>query len=327
MRPKDVKETLGSAYRLRQPVFVWGPPGVGKSETVAQVAEELGIALIDMRLSLLSEVDLRGIPSVRDNLTTWNPPDFLPRDGKGILFIDEMNLGRPAVLSASYQLILDRKLGDYELPAGWTCVAAGNRQEDRSNVTRMPTALASRFLHVDYEVHVEDWIDWALAHDVSAETIAFIRFRPELLHSFDPRRNERVHPNPRAHVRLDLLLQQGGLPAHLEHGIAAGLLGEAAAAERMAFRKLFLTIPDPHQCLIDPQGSPMPEDPATKYAICGALARIAGDTNFGRLCEYIGRMEPEYQVLAVRDAARLHPEVCKTRAFQEWAARNSEVLM
>jgi hypothetical protein len=170
----------------QQPVFVWGGPGIGKSAVVKQLAEALKITLQDVRALLLDPVDLRGLPFLgNDGRSKWATPEFLPQEGSGILFLDELNAAPAMVQASCYQLVLDRKLGEYTLPEGWAIIAAGNRDSDRGATTRMPTPLRNRFVHLDFEVDVHDWSDWAIHVGIRPEVIAFLRFRPELLSAFD----------------------------------------------------------------------------------------------------------------------------------------------
>ena len=189
MRPSQVSASLTHLIKRQRPAFLWGPPGAGKSDVVAEIAKDLGLELRDVRLNLLDPVDLKGFPVVKGagakQQMSFVPPDFLPTKGKGILFLDEMNSAPRAVQAAAYQLILNRKIGEYELPVGWAVVAAGNRAGDRAVVNDMPSALANRLVHIDFEVDVDDWYDWALQHGVSDLTRAFIKFRPALLHRLD----------------------------------------------------------------------------------------------------------------------------------------------
>jgi MoxR-like ATPase len=179
MKPSRVYEVLSQLIVNNWPVFIWGPPGVGKSSIVAQLAKEKGLELFDIRASLLDPTDLRGIPHVDNGIARWAPPSFLPheKNSNGLLFFDELNAAPPLVQASLYQLTLDRRVGEYELPEGWRIVAAGNRAEDSSIVYRMPAALANRFVHLDFEVNVDDWVAWALDHQVDPMVIAFIRTR------------------------------------------------------------------------------------------------------------------------------------------------------
>ena len=157
MKPSRVQEVLGQLLKKKWPVFLWGPPGVGKSSVVRQVVEEQKWELRDVRASLLDPTDLRGIPSVNEGTAHWAPPSFLPNDpdSKGVLFFDELNAAPPLVQASLYQLTLDRRIGEYVLPKGWRILAAGNRAEDRSVVYRMPAALSVLY-HLDFEADFDD---------------------------------------------------------------------------------------------------------------------------------------------------------------------------
>lgn len=327
MKPSQVKLSLLAAIKARRPVFLWGPPGVGKSQVVAQVAAAGGLDLIDVRAVLLDPVDLRGLPHINgDGQAHWAIPDFLPKDGQGIMFLDELNAAPPLVQAACYQLILDRKLGEYCLPDGWSIVAAGNRETDRAVTSRMSSALANRFIHINFDVDLQDWIEWALSSGIRIENIAFIRFRPGLLHQFDPQRNERSFPSPRTWEYVSDVLNVN--PDHdIEFELISGIVGDGAAAEFLGFLRIFRDLPDPDGVLVDPQGSAVPSDPSALYAISGALARKASPSNFGRVMEYAARLPQEFSVLIVRDSVKLNPDVQKTRAFIEWSSSHSEVLI
>jgi MoxR-like ATPase len=187
MKPSDIASSLQLLAQIQKPAFVWGPPGVGKSQIVAQVAALLGIRLIDIRAILLDPVDLRGLPTVEQGRAAWATPAFLPEDGSGILFLDELNAAPPLVQAACYQLVLDRAVGEYRLPDGWTVFAAGNREGDRAVTSRMSSALANRFVHLVFEPDLDDWSRWAMGPgDLRPEVVAFLRWRPELLHHFEP---------------------------------------------------------------------------------------------------------------------------------------------
>jgi len=326
MKPSVVKDALKQCIAAKRPTHIWGPPGVGKSEIVAQIAKELDLELTDVRAVLLDPVDLRGLPKINDDgMAHWCPPAFLPKDGKGILFLDELNAAPPLVQAACYQLILDRKLGEYVLPEEWVILAAGNRETDRAVTSRMSSALANRFVHIYFDVDVNDWIDWALGNGITTELIAFIRFRPELLHSFDPKKNEKAFPTPRSWEFVSDVLQAGS--SNIEYELASGIVGEGASTELMAFLKIYRNLPNPDVILLDPSAGEIPQDPATLYAICGSLANKASDQNFGRVVEYSNRLPDEFSVLLIRDAVKRDNQLSLTRAFIEWTSVHSEILI
>lgn len=327
MTPNQIKASLRTLVPLQQPVFLWGAPGVGKSQVVAQVAEELGRELTDIRAVLLDPVDLRGLPSVNnDGIAHWCPPAFLPTQGEGVLFLDELNAAPPLVQAACYQLVLDRKVGEYTLPDGWTVVAAGNRETDRAVTHRMPSALANRFVHLDFSVDVETWLEWAEQRELAEEVRAFIRFRPNLLHDFDPKKSEKAFPSPRSWEFAARIIAARPEP-DVELSLLKGTVGPGAAIEFAGFSKLFRQLPDPEVIIKDPESAEIPEEPATLYALCEALAKKAGDNTADSIIAYASRLPSEFGVLLVRDSVKTHRGVAESPAFSRWATANSDVLL
>jgi len=331
MNSIQIADSLKTLTAIQRPAFLWGKPGVGKSSVMKQVADELGYSFIDIRLSQYDPVDLRGLPKVNGNGEThWATPANLPnekRDGKnGILFLDEMN-GAPQLVQASaYQLILDRGLGEYRLPDGWTVHAAGNREGDKGVTSRMPLPLANRFVHLFFGVDNAAWKKWAFDADVITEVIAFLDFRPELLSVFDPSSGEKAFPSPRSWEFVSDIVRAGP-DAAVEYALIAGTIGQAAAAELLGFLRIFRQLPSPDTVLLDPKGASVPTDPATLYALCGALARKASQSNFDRIAQYAERIPPEYQVCLVTGSVQHEPEVQHTRAFIEWNSKNADVMI
>ncbi|MCY4406428.1 MAG: hypothetical protein OXC15_08670, partial [Rhodospirillaceae bacterium] len=181
LRPSELAATLKILVEARQPVMVWGGPGCGKSEVAQQVAAEGGRVYCDVRALLLDPVDLRGIPwRDNDNRTRWAPPEFLPPSTSTDLWLvnlEELPSGVPMVQAALFQLVRDRKCGEYELPEGASLMACGNRESDRGVTHRMPTPLASRFVHLEIKVDVTDWCAWAAAAGIAPEVLFYIQMR------------------------------------------------------------------------------------------------------------------------------------------------------
>ena len=219
---------------VRLAVMLWGAPGVGKSSIVAQVAAAHDLEFIDVRLSQLAPTDLRGLPVAEDGVAKWFAPEFLPRCGRGVLFMDEINMAAPTMQGIAQQLILDRKVGSYTLPEGWFVWAAGNRREDRASVFEMPAPLANRFLHLEVNADFESFKRYAYRCKISERVIAFLSFRPNLLHALDTKNP--AWPSPRSWEMASRLLS-----ANLEISPA---VGDGAAAEFAAFEKVYAALPD-----------------------------------------------------------------------------------
>ncbi|MEM9538231.1 MAG: MoxR family ATPase [Cyanobacteria bacterium P01_E01_bin.42] len=274
MTPSELKIYLSQLIRKKLPMstMIWGAPGIGKSSIVAQVSRKYKIDFIDVRLSQLAPTDLRGLPVAVDGLSKWYPPEFLPREGKGILFLDELNMAPPAMQGMAQQLILDRKVGSYEVPKGWFVWAAGNRKEDRAAVFDMPSPLANRFLHLHVSPDFESFKGYAIAAEVHEQIIAFLSFRPTLLHQLDPR--QPAWPSPRSWVMASQL--------HRCNLDVAGAIGEETSAEFKAYLAVYENLPDLERILSGSGASiPFPTEPSVRYATTIGLAIRADDADRG----------------------------------------------
>ncbi|MEH2127974.1 ATP-binding protein [Nostoc sp.] len=272
MTPSDLKAYLDNLIRknLQISTMIWGPPGIGKSSIVAQIAQEYDIDFVDVRLSQLAPTDLRGLPVAEDGISKWYPPEFLPRGGKGILFLDELNMAPPAMQGVAQQLILDRKVGSYVVPSGWFVWAAGNRKEDRAAVFDMPAPLANRFLHLEAQADFDSFKAYALETGVHEQIIAFLSFRPTLLHKIDPQ--QPAWPSPRSWEMASAL-------HHAELDITPAV-GVATATEFQAFIQLYKTLPNLTPILAGKGDRiPWPQEPSTKYATAIGLTVRATDAN------------------------------------------------
>ncbi|MBC6714762.1 AAA family ATPase [Aurantimonas sp. DM33-3] len=309
------------------PVFLWGAPGVGKSDTVRQIANDRDIPMIDFRAILRDPVDLRGLPSVNGDTAKWLAPDDLPRadrDGEeGIFFMDELNAAPASVQAACFGLVLDRKVGEYRLPEGWRIIAAGNRQADRAAAQRMPTALANRFAHIDIEPDVESFSAWAFKNNVDPMVVAFVRFRSGLLHNMEGN-DLRAFPTPRAWSQVAKI---ANAPEALRLSLVTGLVGEGAAAEFEGFVRVYKDLPSLDLVLANPTGAPLVKDPAAKYAISAGLARKVDRKTFGAAMAYTSRISREFNIMMVIDAVRRDPGLSHTQAFTTWATENQDVTL
>lgn len=270
MNPADLTTFLGTLVSngVKLSTMIWGPPGIGKSSIVAQVAAAHGLECIDLRLSQLAPTDLRGLPVAENGRSHWYPPEFLPSAGAGVLFLDEINMAPPTMQGMAQQLILDRKVGSYQVPDGWFIWAAGNREEDRAAVFDMPAPLANRFLHVDVAPDFENFKSYALARGLHEHVIAFLSFRPALLHRSDVL--QPAWPSPRS-WEMASQLHAIGLDV-------AAAVGAAAAVEFNAFAGLYSQLPDLDRILAGAgDDTPFPEEPSVRYATTVGLTARAAD--------------------------------------------------
>lgn len=253
---------------IRTPLFIWGAPGIGKSQVVHHVAQRHGLPVTDVRLSQLMPGDIRGLP-VADHTSrqsVFYPPDFLPSapDARGILFLDEFNQAPPAMQGITQQLILDRRVGNYQLPPGIAIIAAGNRKQDRTTVYDLPAPVANRFLHITLTVDLSCWRRYAQQSNVHEHILAFLAFRgDDLLHKMTT--DSPAWPSPRSWMMANDLYQQG-LPVELA-------VGSGCAVEFDAFTEIYQSLPDIDRIL---QGKAtaanrFPTDPSARWATITAL--------------------------------------------------------
>jgi ATPase family associated with various cellular activities (AAA) len=272
MNPEDLKTYLDRLItnNLKISTMIWGAPGIGKSSIVSQLATTHQLEFIDIRLSQLAPTDLRGLPVAEDGISKWFPPEFLPQQGCGVLFLDEINMAPPAMQGMAQQLILDRRVGSYLVPDGWFVWAAGNRKEDRAGVFDMPAPLANRFLHLQVEPDFESFKAYALGIGIHEQIIAFLSFRPSLLHKIDPQ--QPAWCSPRSWMMANSL-HSNGLDL-------APAIGMAANAEFQAFTLLYQTLPDLIP-ILEGKGSqiPFPIEPSARYATAIGLTVQAIDAD------------------------------------------------
>jgi hypothetical protein len=331
MKYQDIKTSIIAQFQApdgnRVVPFILGAPGGGKSACARDVVHSLGFDnVVEFTASLRDPVDVLGTPNNRGEYTQWVPPQefYQLRQGVGrcALILEELSDAPVPMQNALCGVIYDRRAGQLQLSDNLFIIATGNRTEDKSGANRITSKLAGRTRRFDFVESVDDWTEWALDNDIDPVLIQFLRFRPALLSDFDP--NRFANPTPRTWERVNLI--PPSLPQHLYFDNVVGEVGEAAAAEYTGFRSIYHSLPDITTILLDPERASVPTDPATKYALTGALARKTTADNFDVVARYLRRMEAEFQVMAVRDAIRADPDIRTTRSFIEWAVANADVL-
>jgi AAA domain (dynein-related subfamily) len=345
MRPSHLiaildREFLSTAAGKSTPVMVWGPPGIGKSQIVTHVAKQHSVPVIDIRLSQMEPTDLRGIPFRDDDTVVWSIPALLPnakRHGEcGILFLDEITSAPPTVTAAAYQLILDRRLGEYRVPDGWAIFAAGNRHGDRGVTYAMPAPLANRFTHYELEAYLDDWIAWAYRNEIDERVIAFLHFRPELLFDMKSSATLAAFPSPRTWEYASRALRKfNDAPELLLEGLQA-CVGVAAGIEFKAFMDHIRDLPD-IEAIANGKSHEVPGAIDLQYAVASSLVRRVvreagkpnSDTMIGNVLRY-AKLFPQRElgIMLVSDLQRaLGTPLLDSPEFSEWASSISDLLM
>lgn len=260
----QVNEMINLFVKLYQKNFesqptkmLWGPPGIGKSQGIKEFAKKLQnvtgkkTVVTVASLLLMSPIDLRGIPVKHEDEKTkqmvakWLIPDIFKMDKSddviNVLFLDEISSAPPSVQAAAYQIALDKRIGEHELPKNCLCIAAGNRTTDKSVAYKMPKALGNRMTHYEIEPSIEDWKIWALNNKIDNRIVSFLMFKPDLLMSFNPNTDDVAFPSPRSWEMVSIYLQCGTVDEMFKS--VAGSIGIGAAKEFKTFLNVYTKIP------------------------------------------------------------------------------------
>lgn len=324
-------------------LYLHSAPGIGKTDSVKAFAKKRGIQCLDMMASQMDPVDARGLPIPENGHTTWTVPDFFPRDpkSKGILFLDELSNGAPAVQNALLQITLTRQCGPHKLPDGWMIVAAGNRSLDRAYVHRLSSALTSRFIHLDVRADLEEWTDWAQQESVqiAPEVIAFLNFRKGASSLFveEELEGKRAFPCPRTWAFASDVIK-GGLKGKQQMAMLTGAVGPGAAAEFVAYLRSYADMPKAEDILRDPRGVKIATDRAdVMWAIVVSLPHHAKAKQHHRpLVEFCMRLSDdgaeEFAILLARGIVKVNPHILLVgegndgKFFNQFVKRFKDVL-
>lgn len=326
MKPSRVLVVLENLTKTRWPAMIWGPPGIGKSAIVREVAKAHSLPVIDLRASLLDPTDLRGIPAIEGGRAVWCPPSFLPQPSQdpGILFLDEINAAPPLVQASLYQLVLDRQVGEYRLPDGWWVVAAGNRSSDRAVVFRFSSALANRFVHLDFEADVDDWRTWAIGRGIHPAVTGLIAARPELLLK-EPDALP-AYPTPRSwEMASDVIDRFGSVKACRD--LLAGVVGEGAAMELAAFADNSVQEDTFRAIVASPGSAALPTKLGDLYALTSWLAYYVKDKQVREAgAVLLPRLPVEFAVVLARDLIRAVPAIVRDKHYRDFIRKNAELI-
>jgi hypothetical protein len=331
---KDAKQLIEHvAVEQREPVMIWGQPGVGKSEMMAQIANDHNAPLVDIRLSQYDSVDLRGLPDRQDGMTVWYPPSTLPfktnpnfsDEGLIFLFLDEINSAQLSVAAVAYQLVNDKRLGEHELRDNVVIVAAGNREGDKGVTNRMPTPLANRFTHIEIGVDVDAWCEWAQGAGLPAVAIAFYQFRKPLLSTFDPSKPDKAFSTPRTAAKAWRYFASD-MPQHVKQAAMAGAIGNGPSAEAWGFIDVWQKIIPVSQIEKDPMGVEVPVDGAMRYAMSVSVSGSMTTKNVSALNMYLNRMPPEFNILAWQLATKRDETLFTTKEFIDFSKKYRAVF-
>lgn len=336
----------GEQVKMMPSVMLWGPPGIGKSQAIRQIAENIEIgtgkktAITDVRLLLFNPIDLRGIPTANEDktLAVWLKPKIFQMNESdnivNILFLDEISAAPQSVQAAAYQITLDRVIGEHRLPDNCIVIAAGNRTTDRSVSVKMPKALANRLLHIEVKSSFSSWKVWAIKKGVNPMVIGYLSFRKEALMKFDAGSEDLAFPTPRSWEMVSNILNHIDEDVDKVFPFIAGLVGMHEAAEFQSWVRIYKDMPDIRD-IFDGKVTEVPKEPESLYALVSGMADYAGlhkdDLSLIRnSIKYACKLPPDFSVMLMKDYLHMEKDYKKKLLsipeFSCWLQMNGSLL-
>lgn len=327
---------------LLPPVMLWGPPGVGKSQGIRQLARRLevetgkAVLVTDVRLLLFNPIDLRGIPTANEDktLAVWLKPKIFQMDESpaviNILFLDEISAAPPSVQAAAYQITLDRTVGEHKLPDNCIVLAAGNRVTDKSVAYKMPKALANRLCHMEIEDDFKSWKKWAITHGVHEKVIGFLSFRPTHLMQFDSGSDALAFATPRSWEMVSNILQHVSSDVDRSYALVAGCIGIGAAVEFRSWCKIYDDLPDVEEIFAG-SCTRVPQKTDVMYALISIMVVYAAKhredmTKMANSVRYAQKLPPDFVTVLFKDYLVLAPnyreKLLSIPEFSAWLQKN-----
>lgn len=333
MNIKQMKDSIKICMKAGAPLMIWGPGGVGKSEGIEQLAEELGIQYRCIEAPTRDPIDIVGYPAEEGKYMVWRRPSILPETGKGIFHVDELPDATQMLMKALYHLILKGEVAGHKIGDSWYRIGSGNRPQDGGFSSDMPAPLITRFIHIgvccetpDFteqtpktaQVDIEDWTSWALSK-LHSYTIAFLNFRPDFIyhHQATPRTWEYVSK---------LLKSTEDHHSFIFGELVKGTIGQGPGMEFMTFLKLITKIPSIDAIIADPIHGIIPKENSLLYAVVTSLIQRLNKKTADNIIKYINRITTEYQFYFFRSAIQIHPELLSNGLYIDWINKNEEYL-
>ena len=348
MLPVNLDEAyplVRDCFRARRVVNLISSPGVGKSSLIKQIADDHELLVVDVRLSTIDPTELNGFPHIWEvngrKVASYIPMDLFPVVGKElpenpktgkpykgwILFLDEFNAGTLLVQSAAYKILLDRMVGMYKLDDRCVLAMAGNLMTDKAITNRLSTATQSRVIHLPIKVCNETWHFWANKVDIDFRVNSFIKYRPKLLHRFDPNHTDLTFPCPRTwEFTSDLIKPYDPIPME-KMPLLAGTTGIGASREFHAFSEVYADIPAIADIVRDPAGVRIRDEPSVHHAMTGLIGHHMTEANSKPCIQFLERLGADFQVVAIRQAVGRNFDLMKAPALDKWLKHNTEELV
>lgn len=335
LNSKELKEALVEDLKVNLVPMVQSSPGMGKSDIVKSIAKEHNLKLIDLRLSQCEPVDLQGFPSIVNGRMAYTPPENFPLEGLDevpvgydgwLLFLDEMNAAGLQVQAAAYKILLDRMVDNRRIHSRVRMIGAGNLTTDKAIVNRQSTATQSRLVHYRFRADHEAWVEWANSAGIDHRVISFIKFKPPMLHRFDPNHSDLTFPCPRTWEFLSRMVKGKEVNNRMMHVRMAGTVGEGAATEFKTYTQIYERLPTIESVKADPRGWTVPSEASERYALTTMFSHNVNVDNIETMMIAIERLPMEFQVVTMKDIYQRIPELKKHEQIQNWISKNASKM-
>ena len=329
-----------ASFKSFPSIMLWGPPGVGKSQGVREIARKIEdktqkkVVVTDVRLLLFNPVDLRGIPTANEDktLAVWLKPKIFQMDDStdvvNILFLDEISAAPQSVQAAAYQITLDRTVGEHRLPDNCIVIAAGNRVTDRSVAYAMPKALANRLCHIEITHDSKSWHDWAIGAGVNRIVIGFLDYNPSMLMQFDTMTDGLAFPTPRSWEMVSNILNHVSENISEVYPLITGCIGDAAAYELRAWCKVYSKIPEV-EAVFEGKTAGIPTLPEILFALSSNIATYAlehhSEEEIRNAVSYVAKLPPEFKNRIFTDFLKIkdiHKVLLRIHEYDDWFMRS-----
>ena len=327
-------------------VMLWGPPGVGKSQAVRQIADRIGqetskrVYVTDVRLLLFNPIDLRGIPTSDANkeFAVWLRPKIFDMDKSddvvNILFLDEISAAPQSVQAAAYQITLDKTVGEHRLPDNCIVIAAGNRTTDRSVAYKMPKALANRLMHIEVGGTFRSWKKWAVRTGINPKVTGFLSFREDYLMKFDSGNDDTAFPTPRSWEMVSNILNGVSDDIDEVYPLIAGLVGTGVAVEFRSWERVYKDLPSVDR-IFEGKEQKVPKNTDALYALTSSMTAYAREhrdelDKIGNSIRYAGSMPPDFAVVLLKDYMYIEEDykqkLIRIPEFNKWMQTRGSLL-
>ena len=339
-----IEKDLGVFYLPS--IMLWGPPGIGKSDFVRQLADHIEkntdkqVNVTDVRLLLFNPIDLRGIPAANENKTAaiWLKPQIFHMDSSknviNILFLDELSACAPSVQAAAYQITLDRTIGEHRLPDNCIVIAAGNRMTDKSVTYKMPKALANRLCHIEITPSFGSWLEWAKKNAINRKVIDFLTARRNYFVAFDPQKDDLAFPTPRTWEMVSKILDVYDGDEKAAYAMIAGCVGSGVASEFRMFCTVYHKLPAIED-IFEGKNPPVPIETDAVFALISSMIAYAREhkedaKKIGNAIRYSENFTPDFSVSFMKELLNIEKNyfrnLINVPAYTKWMERRGKLL-